>query len=485
MKRPPSIRTLLLGLCAALLLIVAAGELIFGAFFARAYFLGQKEAEMETFFQYIRENYTDSPQQLYELLREGEDVQNIRVAIYDQRGELIYTSRPMGAQYGGEPPFPMPDGAVSFSETPEVRELPTRSGEEDAQLGLTGKFSYEGEERYVLLWVMVASIESSIAAFNHVALYIVGVVLAAGILASVLFARRMIRPIRNIQRVSRQVADLDFSARADESVPVRELRDLAGSVNRMAEHLSAAVEELRRANERLQEDVDRQRQLEQMRREFVVGVSHEMKTPLCLLQMYAENLKYNVEGIDKDYYCDTIIDEAGRLSEMVGGMLELSSLENGLSAMDTRPLDLSLLCRETVERMAPVLERCRVRTALEEPCPVRGDPRFLEMAVKNFLSNAAAHTPEGGEVAVEVRREGATVTLTVANQGSRIPEERLAQVWDSFYKVDEARVRDGEVHAGLGLAIVKNVVARHGGTWRAENTRNGVAFSFTLPARED
>src|SRR5699024_3707651 len=101
----------------------------------------------------------------------------------------------------------------------------------------TGKFSYEGEERYVLLWVMVASIESSIAAFNHVALYIVGVVLAAGILASVLFARRMIRPIRNIQRVSRQVADLDFSARADESVPVRELRDLAGSVNRMAEHL--------------------------------------------------------------------------------------------------------------------------------------------------------------------------------------------------------------------------------------------------------
>ena len=153
--------------------------------------------------------------------------------------------------------------------------------------------------------------------------------------------------------------------------------------------------------------------------------------------------------------------------------------------MDTRPLDLSLLCRETVERMAPVLERCRVRTALEEPCPVRGDPRFLEMAVKNFLSNAAVHTPEGGEVAVEVRREGDTVTLTVANQGRCIPEERLAQVWDSFYKVDEARVRDGEVHAGLGLAIVKNVVARHGGTWRAENTRNGVAFSFTLPVRED
>ena len=81
--------------------------------------------------------------------------------------------------------------------------------------------------------------------------------------------------------------------------------------------------------------------------------------------------------------------------------------------------------------------------------------------------------------------EGSQVRLTVANQGAHIPADRLERVWDSFYKVDEARVRDGEVHAGLGLAIVKNVVARHGGTWRAENTRNGVAFSFTLPVRED
>ena len=480
MKGGVSIRFQLLGLCAALLLLVAVVELFFGTFFARAYFLNQKRGEIAEFFWYIRDNYTDSPQELYELLREGEDVKNIRVAIYDQEGQLLYTSRPMREGYGVEPFFPALDAGIPFSEEPEVRELPAR-GEEEAQLGLTGMFSYEGEDRYVMLWVMVASIESSIAAFNHVSAYIVGCVLLVGALASLLLSRKITRPIREIQQVSRQVAGLDFSTRADEGVPVKELRDLAGSVNQMAAQLQASIQALQSANEQLRRDVDRQKRLEQMQREFVANVSHEMKTPLCLLQMYAENLKYNVEGIDKDYYCDTIVDEAQRLSDMVGAMLDLSAMENGLAAMEMEPLELGELCREVLARMGPVLGHCRLQTDISGAFPVRGDAQSVKMAVKNFLSNAAAHTPDGGEVLLRLAAEGSQVRLTVANQGAHIPADRLERVWDSFYKVDEARVRDGEPHAGLGLAIVKSIVTRHGGACRAENTADGVAFSFTLP----
>ena len=306
MKRALSIRTQVLGLCAALLLIAAAGQLLFGTFLARTYFLHQEKAEIEDFFAYIRNNYPgDDPGRLYELLREGEDVQNIRVAIYSEGGKLIYTSRPVWEGYGVDPFFPALDGDIPFSRTPTAQELPG-SAREDTQLGLTGEFDYHGETRYVLLWVMVASIESSISAFNHVSAWIVGCVLVVGALASMLLARKITTPIRRIRQVSRQMAALDFSARADESVKVRELRDLAGSVNQMAGQLNRAVEELRQANSRLQEDVDRQKQLEAMRREFVAAASHEMKTPVCLLQMYAENLKNNVDGIDKDYYCDTL-----------------------------------------------------------------------------------------------------------------------------------------------------------------------------------
>lgn len=227
--------------------------------------------------------------------------------------------------------------------------------------------------------------------------------------------------------------------------------------------------------------MNRQKRLEQMQREFVANVSHEMKTPLCLLQMYAENLKYRVDGIDPDEYCDIIIDEAQRLSDMVSKMLELSAVENGLAAVDRQILDLSALCRGVVERMAPMMCCCRLHMELEHPLPVLGDAGALEMVLQNLLSNAVAHTPNQGRILVRAEPEEAQARLTVENEGGRLSPEQLQRVWDSFYKADSARVRTGEAHAGLGLAIVRSIVLRHGGTYRAENTELGVAFSITLP----
>ncbi len=297
MRRARSIRAWLLGLCAALLLIVAGVQLLFGTSLARAYFLGQKKAEMETFFSYIRANYTDDTAVLFELLREGEDVQNIRVAIYDGDGRLLYTTRAMHEAFGALPRFPDGESGVTFSETPEAVELPARS-DEDAQLSLAGTFSHQGETRYVLLWVLVASVESSLQAFSRVSLWIVAAVLAGA-------------------------------------------------------------------------------------------------------------------------------------------------------------------------------------------WPVTGDARALTAAVENLLSNAAAHTPPGGTVAVRLEAVGEQICLTVANQGDEIPEDRLPRLWERFYRADEARVRGGQVHVGLGLAIVRSVITRHGGTCRAENTGDGVAFAVTLPRRRE
>ena len=140
MKRALSIRTQVLTLCAALLLIAAAGQLLFGTFFARAYFLQQKKTGIEEFFGYIRDHYPgDDPAQLYELLRDGEDVQNIRAAIYDASGRLLYTSRPMREGYGVEPFFPTLEEDIPFSQEPDALELPGLT-REDAQLGLAGLF---------------------------------------------------------------------------------------------------------------------------------------------------------------------------------------------------------------------------------------------------------------------------------------------------------------------------------------------------------
>ena len=218
-----------------------------------------------------------------------------------------------------------------------------------------------------------------------------------------------------------------------------------------------------------------------MRREFVANVSHEMKTPLCLLQMYAENLKYNVEGIDREEYCSIIIDEVERLNELVAGMLELSTVENDLADMAHTPIDLGELVQHVLTRMAPVLSHCQVIRNFQGAFPILGDQKYLEMAVGNFLSNAATHTKEGGQVRVSLKEQENWIVLTVENQGEQIPEERMNRLWDSFYKVDQSRVRTGETHAGLGLAIVKQVVQRHGGSCQVCNLSDGVAFSFQIP----
>lgn len=481
MRRSHSIRTRLLSFTALLLLLVAVGQLTFGLFLARPYFLHSKKAAMESFFSYIKGNYSDNTQQLYELLRPGEDGDNIRVLIHDGR-RVIYTSRPIDGSAPDVPPLPALSDQT-FSMEPEAVELPFRG--EESMLCLTGRFPYDGGERYVVLWVMAESVESSIALFNRFSLYILAFVLAVGAAAGILLARSITRPILEIRTVSRQVADLDFTARADESGSIRELSELAGSVNRMAGHLSAAVEELRLANAALQRDVDRQKQLDQMRREFVANVSHEMKTPLCLLQMYAENLKNGVPGIDREEYYDVIVDEAQRLNQMVGSMLELSSIENGLASMEAVPLELGTLCRDTLARMAPVLAGYQVEGPGCEPVVhVRGDLRYLEMALSNYLSNAAAHAPQGGRIAVTLDRLDGFGQVTVFNQGQPIPEDRLERVWDSFYKVDEARTRTEQVHAGLGLSIVKNIIQHHQGCCCVENRPDGVAFSFRLPLDE-
>ncbi len=368
---------------------------------------------------------------------------------------------------------PIPTQTLQFSREPSATEFHGRNPQESV-LCLAGLVDTQTGIRYVVLWTMVEAVEHSVQLWNQVSLYIVAMVLAAGLIVSVWMARSISKPIEQIQKVSRQMAQLDFSTKAEEQTGVQELSELAVSVNQMADHLEASIQQL-------QADVDRQKKLEQMRREFVANVSHEMKTPLCLLQMYAENLKYNVEGIDREEYCSIIIDEVERLNELVAGMLELSTVENDLADMAHTPIELGELVQHVLTRMAPVLSHCQVIRNFQGAFPILGDQKYLEMAVGNFLSNAATHTKEGGQVRVSLKEQENWIVLTVENQGEQIPEERMNRLWDSFYKVDQSRVRTGETHAGLGLAIVKQVVQRHGGSCQVCNLSDGVAFSFQIP----
>ena len=317
--------------------------------------------------------------------------------------------------------------------------LLTAKGEEYDRLA--GKFYADSDEVNVLLTLPIASIDNSISVFTESNIYISLAVLAIGIIIAMIVSKNISKPITDIEAVSKKIAALDFSYVADENCSAAELASLAKSINQMSGQLSFNMQQLTKANEQLQKDIEYRKQIEHYRREFIAGVSHEMKTPLALLQIYTENLKSNISGIDKDYYCDTIVEETKNLSRMVSDMLEISSVDSGFITLSSEDVDVAELCRNILREYQPVLGKYQTIADLPQNAVVSGDRKYLEQVIRNILNNAAEHTEIGNEITIHFRCDK-QVILEITNEGEHIPEEHLEHIWDAFYRTDKARTRN-------------------------------------------
>ena len=498
-----SIRAKIMIFSAALLSVAVVLQLLFGIFLSKTFFVHEREKQMLELFETLQNNYTDDTLQLSNLTEKSENTHNIKITVFNDT-DVVYSTRVSmdGFNFFGQPllfgnnlpvPNDTPPGGTPIGDNP-LNEVPridfseftvspavNHIGDENSSLVLQGKIIFGNEERYVLLSSPIESIDSSITMFTKVNFYISAVILLAGLVCAFFVAKSINKPIKNIEAVSQKISNLNFEQTADETVNTPELSSLASSINTMSHRLSTAIEELKTANEKLSADIDAQKRTEKMQRDFIANVSHEMKTPLCLLQMYGENLKNDVEGIDKEYYCQTIIDETERLNDMVKTMLEISSIENELHSLKKERLNFSELCRYTVNKMDIVLQHADCEIDFADNLFVNGDEKYLEQAIKNYLSNAATHTESGRKIQIKLYEENSCAVFSVLNEGSNIDPQKLPFIWERFYRTDEARVRTEALHAGLGLSIVKSVVEKHGGSCAAENAGNGVKFTFIIP----
>ncbi|MFI3208060.1 MAG: histidine kinase dimerization/phospho-acceptor domain-containing protein [Eubacteriales bacterium] len=470
-------------LCFSMLIISTVMiQLVFNLFFADKLYTLYKQEYMETAFYNIKDAYDGSSDTIADLVNDLEDAQNIQIIISTEE-EIIYISSQefynsdMVGISGIDNIVPNKE---MFDHNPQANAvgIPTNT---DEVLRLSGEFTYEGEEIYVQMSLTVASIENSAAFFANSNTVIGVVILLIGILLSIYVSRSITKPIENIEKVSQNLADLQFGEYASESDGSMEIRSLAHSVNRMSDELQLRIEELNNLNEKLQQDVDYQKQMEQMRREFVANVSHEMKTPLAILQFYCENLKCDIEGIDKNYYYDTIIEETNRMDEMVKSMLEISSLENGLAKMEFEKVDISEIANHTIAKLNPLLVKHEVMLNIEPDLCVYGDRRYIEQGIKNYVTNAASHTKESGCIKISLQKEGDFAKLVVYNEGKQIETSQMERIWESFYKSDKSRVRVDNTNVGLGLYIVKCIIENHEGHYGVENHDDGVAFYFEIP----
>ena len=317
--------------------------------------------------------------------------------------------------------------------------------------------------------------------------YAFGVAIVLVPLLAFLYARVLTKPLRSLNELAGRLASLDFShrfrwRRKDE------IGELARTFDFLADNLERALSELHEANAKLRKDIEREKRLERMRRDFVAGVSHELKTPLSLIGGYAEGLRDNIgDGAKRERYADVILEETRRMSAIVGDMLDLSHLEAGQYRLKLETFDAAELLEEAAERAEALGAEhgVRVRLELTEDADgrieVAADRFRIGQVLTNLVTNAVRHAPEGGAVTLTAFQAGGEWFFRVHNEGEPIPQEELPRIWTQFYRVDKARDRESG-GTGIGLAIVKQILDLHGSRYGARNERGGVTFAFSLPA---
>ncbi|MEH7046454.1 HAMP domain-containing sensor histidine kinase, partial [Bacillus thuringiensis] len=299
------------------------------------------------------------------------------------------------------------------------------------------------------------------------------------ILLSFYYSKIIVKPLIKINRVTKKMANFDFS----EKLPVTaddEIGGLSGSINTLSVNLKDRIDRLNVANTKLQQDIERERQLEKTRKEFISGVSHELKTPLSVIRSFAEGIK---DGVSKDtsYYTDVILEETENMNRLIVEMLELAKLESGTYKLDMTTFSIGELTQQVYTKLLFSMEEkhLQVNIDADPSILVKANRSRIEQVVVNLLSNAIRYTPDGEKIQVSIIEAEDTVKVEIENTGNPIPEESLEKIWDRFYRLDASRSRHTG-GTGLGLSIVKNILDLHHAEYGVYNTTNSVVFYFNL-----
>lgn len=334
---------------------------------------------------------------------------------------------------------------------------------------------------FFLLRTALESVHQSALLASKVSL-IVGLCAAVvGSLFIYLFSRRFSKPVLELADIAEKMSNMDFEASYTGSSN-NEIQVLGDSINKMSANLSDAISELKSANIELEKDIAKKTEIDNMRTEFISNITHELKTPLAIIQGYAEGLKDGVgDASDRDYYCDVIIDESNKMNHMVKQIIDLNKLETGGLKLQIERFDLSVLINNYVQKSDIIIKNNNIKvTAPSEPMFVWADEFMIEEVIMNYFTNAINHCEAEGEkqISIYYEKEDNHVKVNIFNTGDCIPEESLDRVFEKFYKVDKARSRQYG-GSGIGLSVVKAIVEAHNEKCGVKNVDSGVVFWFT------
>lgn len=338
---------------------------------------------------------------------------------------------------------------------------------------------------FLIARTAIQSFEQNAIISNRFLAYIGSFCIIFSSLTAWFITDKLTSPVKRLVEISDKMAALDFEARyaGDDT---NELGILGERMNFLSETLESTISELKTANMNLQTEIEKKDKIDEIRKDFLSNVSHELKTPIALIQGYAEGLKecVNDDAESKDFYCDVIIDEAAKMNTMVQKLLTLNKIEFGDTEIKLERVDLSELLNNVIDSVTLLAQQkqASIVRSFNSGIFVWGDAFGIQQIITNYLSNAVNHVAGELKIDVKVVKNDDLVTVSVFNTGNPIPEEELDNIWNKFYKVDKAHTRDYG-GTGIGLSIVKATVESMGQKYGVKNYENGVEFWFTLDAQ--
>lgn len=405
----------------------------------------------------------------------------VETEIYSKNGVTLYTT------YGGQivdylygPGDNKLDMQHKYLTVEDSKTLPDGSVIETAIENNSGikyiVYRVQKSNYFIETRTRIQLLKDSASVANNFILLIIITCLGIGIISIIIVSHRSAKPIAEMNNITKNMAALDFSQKISEESK-DEIGELAVSINNLSDTLDTTLKDLRDKNQRLENEIERERELTNMRKGFVANVSHELKTPISIIGGYAEALKENIDNEKREMYCDTIIDESKRMNKLVLALLNLSKVESGGQELNLREFSIKdlteMLALRIVSKEDLILEL--------EDIMVVADPDLIEQVLKSYLENAVSHNT--GKITVKTTAKNNKAYVEINNDGANITKEQMPHIWQSFYRGDTSHKRDS-TRFGLGLSIVSAIIKLHKEDCGVYNTANGVSFWFTLKLKK-
>lgn len=432
-------------------------------------------------------------------IRETEINYDSTVEIYNTKGELIYstTAERSGEKFDISHGRPIDD---SYRLTYEITEgsitddswgyLIKEYNSSTINVTFLDFYSHtpDGERVEICMQVSETTIVSKVEILITFVAFMLVVLIAILIIRK--YVKSFAKPVHKMAEITGKMSRLDFSEKCP-PVKYEELYQLSKSINDMSSSLDTALTELKTRNDTLQTDIENERTIDELRKTFISGISHELKTPIAIIQGYAEGAKTfyaagNTEIADR--YCDTIAEEADRMNNMIMKLLEITRYDSGAYEPVCESFNIHNEVREWFDRNANIIKEKGVTVVNDIPrdAVVFADRFLVASNINNYLSNAMSHVDGEKIIRASLEVVDGKSRIFIENTGKPIADKDIDKIWTSFYRADKSLSRK-QGRFGLGLATVASIQKLHGEGYGVENTETGVRFWFDekIPSLRD